>query len=88
MPRVVVPRYFELTLPGLVFSGYAFFLGQRLLLYATPPQNPLCYAALLALTAAATLAAVRRAHPAVRVALQVAWVGFYAATNAYACYEF
>jgi len=86
--RTIIPHYFEATLPALVFCGYMFFVAQRLLLYGTAPQYPGCYATLLTLTALAVLAARRRASTGVRVALQLAWIAYYAVTNAYVCYEF
>ncbi|MDB5313363.1 MAG: hypothetical protein JWO38_7565 [Gemmataceae bacterium] len=86
--RVVVPLYFEMTLPGLVFCGYLFLLGQRVLLYGVTPQYPLCYAGLLVLCGLAAGAAAGRTSWPVRAALQVAWLGYYVVSNAYTCYEF
>jgi hypothetical protein len=86
--RAVVPRYFEIAMPGLVFAGNLFLLFQRAVMYGGPPQHPLVYAALLGLTAVAVRAAVRDWPWPVRAALAAGWLGFYAATNAAGLYEF
>jgi hypothetical protein len=86
--RTVVPLYLEQAVPGVIFCGYLFLLVQRALLYQAPPQHPFCYLLLLAWCGMAVTAAVRSWPPAIRVALQVAWLAHYAVTNYWVWYEF
>lgn len=87
-PLKAAPRYLEITLPTVIFCGYAFLVAQRLLLHGTPPQHPGCYALLLTLTLLAVLAARRDWNVWLRLALQAAWLAYYAYTNYQALYEF
>jgi hypothetical protein len=86
--RMVLPLYSEQAVPAVIFCGYLFLLVQRALLYHAPPQHPFCYLLLLAWSAMAVAAAVRRWPPAIRVALQVAWLVHYTVTNYWVWYEF
>jgi hypothetical protein len=86
--RIAAPLYMERAAPGTIFCGYLFLLVQRALLYHSMPQHPVCYLLLLALCGLAVTAAVLRWPGAIRVALQAAWLAYYAVTNYWVSYEF